>query len=88
MPIEDHELNRPFTLLKPEIEFYKKNMIPPPRQHFIARMRDLMWMQNTGIMEKMACFNCKKQITSCVSRLFRERRVYCYQCYLSYLESH
>lgn len=87
VPIEDPELNRPFTLLKPEMEFYKKNLLPPPRQHFIARMRNLMWMQNTGLKESIACSQCQKQMTVYISRLFKERKVYCSECYLRYLET-
>ena len=52
--ILDTEIKRPFAFLKPEITFYKKHRIAPPRQHFTARIRDLIWASNSGLMESMS----------------------------------
>ncbi len=85
VPIEDAEEHRPFTLLAPEIAFYKEKRIAPPRTHFISRMRELIWMQNTGLFEKATCSACKKELTVAVNRTFTKRNLHCYECYLKYL---
>ncbi len=86
IPIEDLETKRPFTILRPELDFYQRMHIAPPRRHFIPRMQELMWMQNTGIMQEETCKQCGKRIVVATNRLFKNRKLYCNECYLSYLE--
>ncbi len=85
--ILDTEIKRPFTLMKPEIAFYKKHRIAPPRQHFTARIRDLMWQMNTGLFEDVDCVKCSKQVMVATNRTFTNRKIYCNDCYLNYLET-
>ena len=85
--ILDTEIKRPFAFLKPEITFYKKHRIAPPRQHFTARIRDLIWASNSGLMEKNTCSNCHKEIYVATNRTFTNRKIYCQSCYVQYLET-
>ncbi len=88
VPIADERIKRPYAFLKPEIEFYKKHNIAPPRQHFTARINELMLFMNTGLMETVACAKCgKKDLIVAVNRMFKKRKFYCRECYLKYLET-
>jgi hypothetical protein len=87
VPIQDPDENRPFTMLKPEIKLCQRARIAPPRRHFIARMRDLIWMQNTGLFEPSQCASCKKELIVSVNRTFRTRKIYCCNCYLKFIEN-
>ncbi len=82
----DTENNRPFTYLKPEIVFYKKHKLAVPRQHFTARVRNLIWTTNTGIFEERKCAKCEKTLTVATNRIWPDRKIYCEACYLNHLE--
>ncbi len=86
--IMDTEIKRPYTFLKPEIAFYRKHRLAPPRQHFTARIRDLIWASNSGLMERGSCSECNKEIYAATNRTFPNRTIYCQACYLKYLEIH
>jgi len=82
----DSQIKRPFTYLKPEIEFCKKYRLPLSRKHFTRQMKELFFLMNTGLFVDTVCTVCKKQITVAQNRTFQDRRIYCHQCYLNYLE--
>lgn len=86
-PIMDPVEKRPYTLLKPELEFYKRMKLAAPRGHFTSRMRNLSWMQNGGLMHKEACTNCGKELNVAINKLFKKRKLHCHDCYLKYLET-
>lgn len=85
-PIMDREIKRPYTLLKAEVEFYRKYGLPAPRQHFTSRIRDLQWCANAGVMNEQPCAKCGKNIIVSLNRTFKNRKVYCMDDYLQYLE--
>lgn len=86
--ISDADINRPYTFLKQEIDFYKKHGIAAPRQHFTARVRDILWAGNSGLLEKVQCQQCQKEIIVATNRTFPDKKVYCKKCYLNYLEKY
>lgn len=88
VPIQDSAINRRFTMIKPEVEFYKKMRIAPPDKHFTRRVRDLYWAANIGVFEPHACAKCNRNMTVAHNRKYPERRIYCKTCYLRYLEEH
>jgi hypothetical protein len=85
-PIADPLTGRPFTLLKAEIDFYKKYNIAAPRRHFVSRMQELMSTMNTGWIEKTACHACQKVTTVALNKTYRNKKTLCHDCYLKYLE--
>jgi len=88
VPILDPDINRPFAYLKPEMEFYRKHRIAPPREHFTARIRNLMRASNQLDLQDSNCANCKKVIQASKNPTFQERNVYCQDCYLGHIEKY
>ncbi len=86
VPIADIENNRPFAFLKNEVEFYRRQNIAPPHQHFTARIRDLLYASNSGVFEEKKCESCDKKVIVGINRIFRNKHVFCHDCYLKYLE--
>lgn len=88
VPIEDPEIQRPYTLLKPEIAWYKRMRIAPPRAHFTNRMHQLMWMVNMAQFIPTTCSQCGKSLMVAKNNFFQNRKHLCREDYLKYLESH
>ncbi|MFH1404714.1 MAG: hypothetical protein ABIH21_01290 [Patescibacteria group bacterium] len=87
VPLMDEIVNRRFALIKPEIDFYKSMNIAPPDKHFITRMKDL-WLQcNIGRFENVDCAECQKKLKVAINKAHSERKIYCKECYLKYLET-
>jgi len=86
VPISDPELDRDFSVIKPEFEIYKKKRWPFPRQHFISRLTDLIRHSNSPLKEKVKCDSCQADIVTYKNLKFPDRKVYCHECYLKYLE--
>jgi len=86
VPLLDTSSNRRFSLIKPEIEFYRRKNIAPPAKHFILRVHDLWLQTNLGRFEPSVCLNCGKQITVAINVAHKIRRIYCRECYLRHLE--
>jgi len=86
MPLYDTAYNRRFAFLKPELEFYKQEGIAPPNNHFMPRVRSLLWHANSGVIEKQNCAKCQKEILVALNKAFQNRKIYCQSCYLKYLE--
>ena len=86
-PLLDTNYNRRFAFIKPEIEFYRKYRLAPPNDHFMYRVRNLMWLANGAVFEKQTCEKCQKEIQVAKNKHFLKRRIYCWDCYLRYVET-
>ncbi|MFH1315295.1 MAG: hypothetical protein ABIH67_02750 [Candidatus Uhrbacteria bacterium] len=86
VPIHDSKLDREFSVIKSEFEIYKKKRWPFPRQHFISRLTDLIRHSNSPHKEYRQCDSCQVDIVTYKNLKFPERKVYCRECYLKYLE--
>ncbi|HLD17932.1 MAG TPA: hypothetical protein VJB99_02540 [Patescibacteria group bacterium] len=86
VPIYDPELRRRFVYLRPEIEFYHRHRIGPPRRHFILRTQELHLASNSGRFEQTTCGNCGKGLLTATNLTYSDRNVFCRECYLNYLE--
>ena len=87
-PLIDKGLDRAFAVRRDDYKFYKKLGLPFPRRHYIARVRSLARMANTFTSSEHTCANCSKSVIVANNLTFKNRRVYCYGCYLEYLEHH
>jgi len=85
-PIADRAINRPFALTKSEVDYLKKFNLAAPRRHFTARMLDLFYSMSSGPFIDHACASCGKTVVMATNRAYPERKVYCNDCYLKYLE--
>ncbi|HBD05768.1 TPA: hypothetical protein DCZ32_04915 [Candidatus Uhrbacteria bacterium] len=86
-PILDEKINRRFAFIKPEIEFYKKNKIAPPDEHFITRVQKLIWLNNGAVFYETDCKKCGAAITVAKNKTFPNRKIYCQECFYKFLES-
>jgi hypothetical protein len=87
-PIYDPEKDRQFAFLKPEIEWYHKYRIAPPKKHFITGLLSMQQEMNTAVFEDSTCYNCQVKIRVGKNMTYTERKMYCKKCYLEYLEKH
>ena len=85
-PIYDEKFKRKFSLIKPEIDFYKKKGLPMPNDHFISRFQKLNYIMNGALFKEHECQKCGKEIQVAENRTFPDRIIYCRECYLKYLE--
>lgn len=85
-PIHDTLLNRNFSVTPKEFEFYKAHRLPFPREHFLTRLKKLTHHSNTPVKMETTCFDCAKPITTYVNNMFIDRRVYCREDYLKFIE--
>jgi hypothetical protein len=83
--------NRPFKIIKPELDFYRKMNLPIPRRHPDQRHKDRMALRNPRKLWERNCMKCNDKIQTtyspeeeiaCNSKLQR-RIVYCEKCYLA-----
>ncbi len=79
--IQCQESNRPFRIIKPELEFYRTNGFPLPRLHPDLRHRDRMQQINPRKLWPRPCNNCQTPLES-VYKAERAERVLCHECYL------
>jgi hypothetical protein len=86
IPLYDAVYDRRFAFLKPELEFYKQEGIAPPNNHFMPRVRSLLWHANSSVIEKQNCTKCQKEILVAINKTFKNRKIYCHACYLKHLE--
>ena len=87
-PIHDPNLKRNFSVIEPEFAFYQSHRLPFPREHFLTRLKKIARYSNTPIEMATQCHQCKKEITTYVNQTFTGRNVYCYPCYLEFLEQY
>ena len=85
-PILDPILNRPFSVVSGEMAFYKNQKMAFPREHFLRRLKALIRTSNSPEPEVKPCANCQKETVSYRNPSFGERRVFCKDCYLRFLE--
>ncbi len=86
VPLLDETANRRFAMIKPEVEFYRRMKVAPPKKHFIKRMEDLFFEANQGKFEQTKCVSCSKDITVAYNAGHTSRKIYCNDCYIKYLE--
>ncbi|MBI5733188.1 hypothetical protein HY967_04565 [Candidatus Jorgensenbacteria bacterium] len=69
-----------YRLIKPELEFYRKLLIPIPRQCFNCRFLDRIKRRGPMKLYERQCGKCKKSIKTTYAS-DRPEIVYCEQCY-------
>lgn len=86
VPIFDEASKRTFTFIKPELEHYRKLRIAPPNNHFIHRMVDVSTKAQLCALETRKCSKCGKTILTSRNDAYPDRKIYCSEHYLKYLE--
>ncbi len=87
-PILDKDIDRRFSILKPELEHYRSLRIAPPNDHFILRMKKLSSVSQKAQLEYRNCAKCSGKVLTSINKGYPERKIYCKQCYFEYLEKH
>ena len=72
---------RPFRIIKQELDFYRKMKLPIPHFHPDERHRRRMALRNPRKLWKRKCMKCEKEIETTYSPE-RPEIVYCEECYL------
>ena len=83
---EDKEEQRRYNVSARELKVRKEKGYPFPRRHYRARLIELFRQINSPERENVACAKCGKEIEVAVHRMFPNRRVYCYDDYLAYIQ--
>jgi hypothetical protein len=86
IPIYDKEAKRTFAFLKPEIEHYRQLRIAPPDTHFIRRTNEASVLGQLCGFEKRSCVHCANELLVAKCLQYPDRKIYCRECYLKYLE--
>ena len=71
---------KPFRIVAPELEFYRKHSLPLPKRHPDQRHLDRMTRRWGRQFYLRTCDNCGKQVVSVYSA-DSEFKVYCEECY-------
>ncbi len=71
---------KPFRIVKPELEFYRKHWLSLPRKHPDIRYLRRIQKKPQKSLYLRACSNCSKQVIS-VYPADSEFRIYCQDCY-------
>ncbi len=79
--IECDATNRPFKIIKQELDFYRQMQLPIPRLHPNERHRRRMALRNPRKLWDRSCDKCQKQISTSYAPE-RPEIVYCEECYL------
>src|SRR3989339_1078534 len=79
--IECEITKKPFKIIKPELEFYRKMNLPIPRRHPDQRHKDRMALRNPRKLWKRNCMKCNAEIQTTYSP-DRKEIIYCEKCYL------
>jgi len=74
------ECARNYRLIKRELEFYRKMVIPIPRKCWSCRFANRIVRRGPYKFWKRACAKCQKEITTNYAP-DRSEIVYCEQCY-------
>jgi len=85
-PILDESINRRYSFIQPEIDYYKKHQLPLPTTHFTRRVQNLSWLMNAAKFEQRECGKCNKSIEVAMNKTFPDRIVYCMDCYFKFSE--
>src|SRR3989339_988009 len=81
MPWQGISTNRPFKIIKPELEFYRKMNLPIPHLHPDERHKKRMELRNPRKLWKRNCMKCNAEIQTTYSP-DRSEILYCEKCYL------
>ena len=71
---------KPFRIIKPELEFYRKHNLPLPHKHPDQRHLERMQLRNPRKIRERQCMNCWVNITTTYAPE-RQEIVYCEVCY-------
>ena len=72
---------KPFRIIKPELEFYRRMGLPLPRVHPEERHKRRMSLRNPYRLYPRTCAKCAKEMQTAYSPE-RQEKVYCEECYL------
>src|SRR3989339_512071 len=78
--IECEVTKKPFKIIKPELEFYRKMNLPIPRRHPDQRHKERMALRNPRKLWTRNCMKCGMEIQTSYSPE-RKEIVYCEKCY-------
>lgn len=73
--------HKPFKIIKPELDFYRRKKLPTPRKHWQKRYEERMALRNPRHLWNRTCAKCNAPIQTTYS-LERPETVYCEKCYL------
>ena len=76
----DRSQQKPFRIIKEELEFYRKHKLPIPRRHPDQRHLDRMKLRNPRKLYDRSCDKCGKEIKTTYSPE-RKEIIYCEECY-------
>ncbi len=74
--------DRPFRIIKQELEFYRIHHLPLPRKHPDIRHEERMKLRPWRTLHLRTCDKCDKEMLS-VYHKDHEGKVYCEECYTS-----
>ena len=78
--IECEISNKPFRIIKQELDFYRKHNLPIPRKHPDQRHFDRMKLRNPRKLFDRDCDKCWEDMKTTYAP-DREEKVYCEECY-------
>ena len=78
--IECEITKKPFRIIKPELEFYRKHSLPIPKRHPDQRHLDRMNLRNPRKLYERNCDKCDKDIQTTYAPE-RKETIYCEECY-------
>ncbi|EKE27951.1 MAG: hypothetical protein ACD_3C00122G0001, partial [uncultured bacterium (gcode 4)] len=78
--IECEKTNKPFRIVKQELDFYRMNNLPIPTKHPDERHSDRMKLRNPRVLHDRNCDNCGAAMKTTYSAE-RKEKIYCEGCY-------
>ena len=78
--IECEVTKKPFRIIKPELEFYRKHKLPIPKRHPDQRHLDRMSLRNPRKLYERNCDKCSVEIQTTYAP-DKSETVYCESCY-------
>lgn len=79
--IECEVTQRPFSIIKQELQFLREHGLPLPKRHPIQRIQDRFSLRNKRKLYHRGCATCAKPIETTYAP-DRTERVLCEECYL------
>lgn len=74
---------KPFRVIKSELDFYRKHNLPLPTKHPYQRLKEKFQKRNPSKLWKSTCFKCQQEIfTSFTLENQEELKICCKNCYL------
>jgi hypothetical protein len=71
---------RPFLMIKPELDFYRKHNLPIPKKHPDVRYAERIALRNERKLHKENCSTCGKEMISSIA-VHDGVKVLCEVCY-------